>query len=107
MNLATVTSARSSMTAIDDTANRVYAARAALGATESRLRTAVSNLNSQRLAYEEANSLIMDADITTEVASYQRLQIQQQAAAAILAQANLSPQIALKLLEGFNAPDDI
>lgn len=46
-----------------------------------------------------AKSRIMDADIAAETANLTRLQIQQQAATAMLAQANQNQSLVLKLLQ--------
>ena len=49
-------------------------------------------------AIETALSRITDADIAEETAKLIRTQINQQAAAAVLAQANQQPSLALRLL---------
>ena len=52
-----------------------------------------------KLQTEAANSRIMDVDVASESANLVRTQISQQAAAAVLAQANLAPKLALILLQ--------
>ena len=69
-----------------------------LGAFTSRLATASSSLALSRDNVIEAASRIMDADIASEAAELSRTQILQQAGAAILAQANTLPSLALRLL---------
>jgi len=49
---------------------------------------------------QTADSRIRDTDVAAETVAMTRLQILQQAGVAILAQANASPQSALKLLQG-------
>ena len=72
--------------------------RGSLGATESRLRLAVSNLSVARENFAAAESRIRDLDIAEEAANLTRLTILQNAGVAILAQANQAPALALKLL---------
>lgn len=69
-----------------------------IGADESRLNAASANLRSLRLNISQASSRILDSDVAEDAAEYTRLNILQQAGAAILAQANQSPAIALQLL---------
>ncbi len=70
----------------------------ALGATQSRLQTTLSVVQATRNDYVEAASRITDADIASESAQGTRLSILQRTAQAVLAQANLEPQVALRLL---------
>jgi flagellin len=72
--------------------------RAGYGAAMNRLQTTVSNIQTFRTNLSAANSRIRDADVAEEAAQMSRNQVLQQAGAAVLAQANQSPQIALKLL---------
>ena len=74
--------------------------RGALGAVESRLSTAVQNLSVSRENFASAESRIRDVDVAQEAAELTRLNILQQSGAAVLAQANAQPQIALALLRG-------
>ncbi len=71
-----------------------------LGAALSRLETAGSLAGSYKDELQTAESRILDADIAVETANLLRLQIVQQAATSVLAQANQQPEIALSLLEG-------
>lgn len=71
----------------------------AIGAHQSRLGVAIKNLAIGRENIIAAESRIMDADIAEESAQNVRLRILQQVGASILSQANIQPQIALKLLE--------
>jgi flagellin len=73
--------------------------RGGLGAVESRLLSSVSNLQVARENYAAAESRIRDVDVASEAAELTRLNILQQTGAAILAQANLQPQLALALLQ--------
>lgn len=74
--------------------------RGTLGAAESRLDTAIRNLQAARENFASAESAIRDADVAAEAAELTRVSILQQAGTAILAQANQQPQLALQLLQG-------
>lgn len=69
-----------------------------IGAQQSRLQFAASNLSQSRQNYQAAESRISSADIAEESAELVRTQVLQQAAVSVLAQANQLPSLALKLL---------
>ena len=73
--------------------------RGVIGSTNNRLNMTVSNLGVSRENYKTAESQIRDVDIASESAEMVRLTIAQQAASAILAQANQQPAMALTLLK--------
>ena len=72
--------------------------RATNGAETSRLQFASEMLDTNKTNLEAANSRIIDTDIASESTKFARFQILQQSGAAMLAQANASSQIALRLL---------
>lgn len=72
--------------------------RGQIGAFQARINVGVNNLQSASENYTIAESRIRDADIAEESSHLVRLNILQQAAASVLAQANLQPDIALRLL---------
>jgi len=72
--------------------------RGTYGAVESRLNTAVANLETSKENFANAESQIRDTDVAAEAAELTRLNILQQAGTAVLAQANQQPQLALSLL---------
>lgn len=74
--------------------------RGVIGAAESRLRSVITNLQVARENFAAAESRIRDVDVASEAAELTRLNILQQAASAVLAQANQQPSIALSLLQG-------
>ena len=76
----------------------LVANRGTLGAAESRLTVAVNNLQVARENFAAAESQIRDVDVAEEAAELTRLNILQQAGAAVLAQANQQPSLALALL---------
>jgi flagellin len=99
MDLRTQSSARSALTTIRQTLDRIAEQRGSIGATESRFSTAINHLYAVRENYQAAASRILDADIGNETAQLVRHKILQQAGSAILAQANLLPSLAVKLLQ--------
>ncbi|MCB0322821.1 MAG: hypothetical protein KDD69_04575 [Bdellovibrionales bacterium] len=87
--------------AVDATRNAVSSiadSRGEIGAAESRLATVYSNVQSRALGSAEARSRIEDADIAAESANLIAARIRQQGGAAVGAQANLQPELALRLL---------
>jgi len=91
-------SARSALDAIQLAITSVNQKRGSLGALESRLEVTINNLQVARENFKAAESRIRDVDVATEAAELTRLNILQQAGAAVLAQANQAPQIAVQLL---------
>ncbi len=72
--------------------------RAAMGAVMNRLTYAADNLTNTSQNINESRSRIQDADYAKAASELARTQIIQQAATAVLAQANTSQQAVLKLL---------
>jgi len=73
--------------------------RATNGAQSSRLQYSLDSLATNRTNLEAANSRIFDVDVASETTRLARNNILVQSGAAMLAQANASSQIALKLLQ--------
>jgi len=92
--------ARHALDAINAAIGSVNRNRGTLGAAESRLEVTISNLQIARENFKAAESRIRDVDVAAEAAELTRLNILQQAGAAVLAQANNQPQLALRLLQG-------
>ncbi len=90
--------ARLALDAIQDAIVSVTRNRGTLGAAESRLEVTIANLQVARENFMAAESRIRDVDVASEAAELTRLNILQQAGAAVLAQANQQPQLALQLL---------
>ena len=86
------------ITAIDTAINSVSSLRGRLGAVQNRLESTVSNLAVRVENLSAANSRIRDVDVAFETSQLTRNAILQQAAIAVLAQANALPQSALALL---------
>jgi flagellin-like hook-associated protein FlgL len=69
-----------------------------IGADEARVSSAVNAIRSQREATVAALSRILDTDVAADTAELTKVTIQQQIGSAILAQANVQPNLALRLL---------
>ncbi len=85
---------------LDSAIDLVNSARGQFGAAQNRLASTISSLNISVENLTAAESRIRDVDVAFETADLTRNNILQQAATAILAQANLQPQAALSLLRG-------
>lgn len=72
--------------------------RSKIGAQLNRLESVVANNQTSGEAASASRSRIQDADYAIETASLTKTQIMQQAATAVLAQANTSPRLLLTLL---------
>ncbi|MGA1191143.1 MAG: flagellin [Bdellovibrionota bacterium] len=90
--------ARLALDAVNEAISSLAVQRGNLGATEARLSVAIKNLSVSRENFAAAESRIRDVDVAEESAELTRLNILQQAGAAVLAQANQQPQLALSLL---------
>ena len=72
--------------------------RATNGASSNRLQYALDMLAINKVNLEAANGRILDADIASESTEFAKLQILSQANSAMLSQANMLPQAALRLI---------
>ena len=90
--------ARLALDAVNGAIQSLAVQRGTLGATEARLNVAIRNLSVARENFASAESRIRDVDVAAESAELTRLNILQQAGAAVLAQANQIPSLALSLL---------
>ena len=73
--------------------------RSSYGITQNRLESAINNINEQYTNLTAAKSQIQDTDFAWETARLTKLQIGQQAATAMLAQANAIPNVIMALIE--------
>ena len=76
----------------------IAALRAVNGAAMSRLEFQQVNLSRQRTNMEAANGRIVDVDMGAETTRMAKYSVLRQASAAMLAQANTAPEVALMLL---------
>jgi len=98
LDVDTVSNAGTAITYIDTAISRVNAHRATLGATINRLEYAADNLANISQNTSASKSQVLDADYASETTELARTQIIQQAATAMLAQANQQAQSVLALL---------
>jgi len=84
---------------VDDYITYLDTQRSALGAVQNQLEYAVNNVQELSANLTAARSRIVDTDYATETASLTKGQILQQAATAMLAQANQMPNVILSLLK--------
>jgi len=97
VNVSTVSGATQAITAIDAALNTVSAAQANSGAINNRLDSIINNLTEGSKNMQASRSRILDTDYATETTNLAKQQIIQQAATAMLAQANQSAQSILSL----------
>jgi flagellin len=90
--------AENMLASIDDALADVSSQRSSLGALQNRLEHTIANLNVSSENLSASESRIRDLDMASEMVSFTRSQILQQAGTAILAQANQAPQGVLSLL---------
>ena len=86
------------MTAIDGALVRIDLERSDLGATMSRMEYTINNLSNISVNTQAARSRINDSDIAKETSELTKAQVLNQAAQAMLSQANRSSQAILGLL---------
>lgn len=99
IDLSTKDGAQAAISALDYATAMVSSERAKLGAVENRLDHTINNLTTTSENLTTAESRIRDVDMAAEMANYQKNSVLQQAAQAMLAQANQQPQQVLKLLQ--------
>jgi flagellin len=99
LDISTSSGATSALSVIDDAIAQVDAFRADLGAKINRFNYAIDNMTSVSMATSASRSRIMDTDYAAATTELARTQIIQQAATAMLAQANQQPQSVLSLLK--------
>jgi flagellin len=98
LNVSTQSAAVSALSALDSAINTVSAARASIGAQESRFNFASESISTQTQNLQAANSAITDVDIASEQATLSSAEVKTQAAVSAEAAANQMPQYLLKLL---------
>jgi len=94
-----ITNASKVMVVTDLAIERVSKQRATFGAITNRLEHAIDNLTNVKTNTEASRSRILDTDYAASTSELARTQIIQQAATAMLAQANQLPQTVLALLQ--------
>jgi len=77
---------------IDDAIEKVSQERSKLGAVQNRLEHTIANLGTSAENLQAAEARIRDLDMADEIMAFTKNNILQQAATAMLAQANMAPQ---------------
>jgi flagellin len=98
VDISTADGAQKAIAILDRAIDQVNATRAGLGAANNRLEFTINNLANVSEKTAASRSRITDADFAAETAALSRAQVLQQAATAMLAQANARPEQVLSLL---------
>ena len=95
---STTTLTTTALTKLDTMIKNISRMRSQSGAYENALNSNMDYLGQYSESLQSARSRVQDVDVAAESANTARVQILQQSAAAMLTQANSTPQIALNLL---------
>jgi flagellin len=98
IDVSTQSGAQTALTTIDNAINTLGDRRAIIGISQNRFGFAIANLATSIENITASESIIRDADIAFETVAFTKNQILLQAGTAMLAQANLAPQVVLGLL---------
>ena len=99
VDLSTSAGSIAALSVLDKAINTVTDSRASMGAYQNRLTASISNLEVTSMNLQASRSRILDTDYAKETTKLAKAQIIQQAATAMLAQANQSAQSVLALLK--------
>ena len=99
VDLSTAAGSQAALSVLDKAINTVTDSRASMGAYQNRLTASVANLEVTSMNLQASRSRILDTDYAKETTNLAKAQIIQQAATAMLAQANQSAQSVLSLLK--------
>ncbi|MEA4962847.1 flagellin Hag [Lutispora sp.] len=94
----TATTITAKISDVDSAIKLVSAERSKLGAVQNRLEHTIKNVDNTSENLSAAESRIRDVDMAKEMMEFTKQNILQQAATAMLAQANQAPQTVLQLL---------
>ncbi|MFQ5416764.1 MAG: flagellin [Myxococcota bacterium] len=94
-----VATSQSALATLDTAISTVASQRGSFGTAQNRLESTIRSLSIAVENSSAAESRIRDVDVAVETANLSRLQVLQQAGVAVLAQANVSQQAALSLLQ--------
>jgi flagellin len=98
INVSSQKTASAAITTINKAIENVSAERSKLGAYQNRLEHTIANLDNSSENLQAAESRVRDVDMAKEMMNFSKSNILQQAAQAMLAQANQAPQGVLQLL---------
>jgi len=100
LDIGSTGNATAAITALDTAIDTISSARSSLGAVQNTLAGTISSIDNRAENLSAAHSRIVDVDVAAETAELTKNNILQQAALAVLAQANQQPSSALSLLRG-------
>lgn len=98
LDITTYTKSASAIAKVDAAIKTVSSERSKLGANQNRLEHTIKNLDNASENIQASESRIRDVDMAKEMMNFTKNNILQQAAQAMLAQANQAPQGVLQLL---------
>ena len=99
LSIGSFTGAQSAITAIDAALSGVSEVRGKLGGISNRLNSTIANLDQVKVNISASKGRIEDADFAEETGNLAKNQIMQQAAIAMVAQANASKSTLLNLIQ--------
>lgn len=97
-SIATKDGASAAIDSINNSIKAISTARSSLGAIQNRLEHTIKNLDNSSENLQSAESRIRDVDMAKEMMEYTKTNVLNQAAQAMLAQANQTPNQVLQLL---------
>jgi flagellin len=98
VDVSTQGGANAALASLDAALSTINTGRASLGAIQNRFSSTISSLQNTAENLTASRSRIQDADFASETSNLSRSQVLQQAATAMVAQANQLPQQVLQLL---------
>lgn len=98
IDVSSQVTADKAITTINKAIETVSAERSMLGAMQNRLEHTIKNLDTSAENLQASEARIRDVDMAKEIMEFTKQNILQQAATAMLAQANMAPQSVLQLL---------
>ena len=98
VDVSTQAGASNAISSLDGAIRSVSEQRSSLGAAQNRLEHTIRNLDTSKENLQASEARIRDVDMASEMMEFTKNNILQQAATAMLAQANMAPQAVLQLL---------
>lgn len=99
VDISTAAGSNDAIAVIDGALSQISSLRGDLGALQNRFESTIANLQSVSENIAAARSRVLDADFAAETAGLTKAQILQQAGIAMMAQANMLPQVVLSLFQ--------
>ncbi|MCL4462113.1 MAG: flagellin [Nitrospirae bacterium] len=97
-NILNRQNAKNAVDNLDKALDRINAVQGGIGAIQNRMEWTIRNLTNATTNVQASRAGIKDVNFASETAAFTKRQILSQSGAAVLAQANLVPQAAIKLL---------